>query len=257
MSASCAYCGHSQRLTREHLWPASIIERVSERVRYTNRGPTFFMGDPTIRDVCADCNNGPLSVLDAYGAHLYDRCFDQYITSKDAAVSFEYDFSKLARWLLKLSFNSARAANADPKTIATLAEYSGAIRDHSILLPINFSISLDLVLPTQDGNSEMLPCSNRLCDIRFAPPAEWCVTRLVAINSWYFWILIQTAPDNAIDTNDARRVLTRIPGIRLDPESGRVEAKPSGKTTIDMHRDWAVPAGVAFDKFTQQQKRKG
>lgn len=249
----CAYCGRSERLTREHLWPASIIKRVQERARYnTNRGPNFFWGDPTIRDVCAGCNNGPLSKLDEYGIELYDKLFNEYAKDQDTIVNFEYDFPRLARWLLKLSYNSARAAHAHDNTVTTLAQYADPICNPSTLLPDNFSILVDLVVPDTIGDKIILPKTNRLCNVQFNPPAAWCVMRLVAINSWYFWILIQTVLDRDVDMADAQRVMSNLRGIRLDPGSSLATVRSSGSTTLDLHHHWVVTARDAFRKLAQQ-----
>lgn len=64
-------------------------------------------GEPTLRDVCQACNNGVLSQLDAYICELFDRYFIQ-IHQRGDAVRFEYDYHRLKRWLVKMSFNAAR-----------------------------------------------------------------------------------------------------------------------------------------------------
>ncbi len=64
-------------------------------------------GEPKLRDVCQACNNGVLSQLDAYICELFDRYFI-HIHQRHASVRFEYDYHRLKRWLLKMSFNSAR-----------------------------------------------------------------------------------------------------------------------------------------------------
>jgi hypothetical protein len=64
-------------------------------------------GEPKLRDVCQACNNGALSQLDAYICELFHRYFI-HIYQRHAIVRFEYDYHRLKRWLLKMSFNSAR-----------------------------------------------------------------------------------------------------------------------------------------------------
>ena len=56
----------------------------------------------TIADVCSDCKSGPLSDLDGYVCSLYDRYFIRFPEPGDA-VDFEYDWSLLGRWLLKIT----------------------------------------------------------------------------------------------------------------------------------------------------------
>jgi hypothetical protein len=114
MSArTCAYCGCPGNLTREHLWPASLHERLMRANKTTEN--SFWLrkidaeiaGEPKIKDVCKRCNNGPLSQLDNYICTLFDRYFAR-ILSQHEKIDFEYDYHLLKRWLLKLCFNSAR-----------------------------------------------------------------------------------------------------------------------------------------------------
>jgi hypothetical protein len=64
-------------------------------------------GEPKLRDVCQACNNGVLSQLDAYICEIFDVYFINIYRHHDT-VRFEYDYHRLKRWLLKMSFNSAR-----------------------------------------------------------------------------------------------------------------------------------------------------
>jgi len=66
------------------------------------------VGEAKIRDVCGYCNNGPLSQLDSYGKELltYSGLLVRNYTKK--TLTLTYNYSLLLRWLLKVSFNSAR-----------------------------------------------------------------------------------------------------------------------------------------------------
>ena len=109
----CAYCGSSGPLTREHLWPSSLHRRLVEANKaskglfWLRRANAEIEGEPKLRDVCQECNNGVLSQLDAYICELFDLYFI-HIHQRHATVRFEYDYHRLKRWLLKMSFNSAR-----------------------------------------------------------------------------------------------------------------------------------------------------
>lgn len=113
----CAFCGSEGSLTREHLWPASLHRRPVAANQ--NTGNLFWLrridrevqGEPTLRDVCDLCNNGVLSDLDAYVCRLFDRYFVR-ILQRYERVNFEYDYHLLKRWLLKMSYNSARIHNS-------------------------------------------------------------------------------------------------------------------------------------------------
>jgi hypothetical protein len=67
--------------------------------------------EPTVRDVCSECNNGELAVLDGYICNLFEVSFAN-VYERYEKVVFEYDYHRLKRWLLKISFNSARVHSA-------------------------------------------------------------------------------------------------------------------------------------------------
>lgn len=234
----CAYCDMSSSLTREHIWPGSIIRRVGERASYNPRAGRLLWTEMVISDVCGSCNNGPLSKLDVYGVELYERYFGNYYFGTQS-IDFVYDYQRLAKWLLKLSFNAARANRSDS---ARLARYAPFLIDPNSVLPNDFSIAVDLVLPAQATKHKeaILPASNRICRIDFTKPVDdWCTVRMVAINSYYFWILIQDVPDKSVKPEHAKAVISKIPGVRLDSECGRVALKDCGTSLLKVHQQFA------------------
>ncbi len=109
----CAYCKSCSTMTREHLWPVSLHERL---VRANNQDGSHFWlsrlraeitSEPKTRDVCERCNNTVLSELDRYICFLFDRYFVR-ILDRHERVVFEFDYHFLKRWLLKTCYNSAR-----------------------------------------------------------------------------------------------------------------------------------------------------
>lgn len=113
---SCAYCGGPD-LSREHLIPAGYFDRAgraSEFVGNIKAGETekFVSVEPTIADVCGDCNSGVLSRLDSYFLTLFDRYFSKIVV-RGERISFEFNFDELLRWLLKMGYNMGRARKWD------------------------------------------------------------------------------------------------------------------------------------------------
>ena len=104
-------------MTREHLWPAALHERLlvansqAESAFWLRRLEKPIPSEPQIRDVCARCNNDVLSQLDTYICELFDRSFIN-MPARDELVTFAYDYHPLKRWLLKISYNSARVHSA-------------------------------------------------------------------------------------------------------------------------------------------------
>ena len=129
MKKKCAYCDADGPLTKEHLWPAALHRRLKEAnghiedVFYLTRLERTIPSEPQIKDVCVTCNNGALSVLDDYICHLFVKYFVRVLELGDKVV-FKYDYHQLTRWLLKMSFNSARISDsADVFAFTPLKQY--------------------------------------------------------------------------------------------------------------------------------------
>jgi len=129
---TCAYCDKTgTKLTKEHLWPASLHRRIDKANQYIFKEPNIFylskadkiiVAEPQVKDVCAECNNGVLSELDAYICQLWDKYFYK-IVERGEEVRFEYNYNLLSRWLLKMSYNSARIHNSDVEHLAKCKGY--------------------------------------------------------------------------------------------------------------------------------------
>lgn len=112
---SCAYCSSTSGLTKEHIFPSSIIRLNATK----NRAKKFWLSkvqkevasDPTVKDVCASCNNGVLSQLDAYAADFFEKNCLTADNDTAGQKTISYDYHLLKRWSLKVSYNSVRASN--------------------------------------------------------------------------------------------------------------------------------------------------
>lgn len=149
----CAYCDVEDiKLTKEHWWPASLHKRIDEANRsYLGEGNLFYLsrinkiilGQPQIKDVCANCNNKTLSELDGYVCNLWDRYFNEIVEAGDN-VLFHYDYNMLSRWLLKMCYNSSRIHNSDVMHLRECRQYILGQAPH----PDNVIIHLQLVKPS-------------------------------------------------------------------------------------------------------------
>ena len=99
----CAYCGHTDRkLTKEHLWAHSLHQRlqkvrgIKEHLFWLSRLDKEVETEPQLRDVCNVCNNGVLSLLDAYICKLWDQFFSR-IHERGDFIDFSYDYDLLCR----------------------------------------------------------------------------------------------------------------------------------------------------------------
>lgn len=242
----CAYCDMPCQQTREHIIPRWYDDTPGEAETFNACAPlTHLRGDIIVRDVCGTCNSGALSGLDSYGKELYQRYFSHPIYARET-VSFDYDGDRLLRWLLKLSFNSARAQNAD---VRVLREYREVMLGKSPL-PDHIRCWVHLVAATycdpvakvarqarreEQGEPNVLePQWFRIGQFRLTSfPALFFVQRVVLINSFAFNLLIAPADYHwpCEDFEQWGRVFT----------DGYPDAKPitpgNGKTTITPGHD--------------------
>lgn len=239
----CAYCGAACTATREHVIPAWYSRTPGEAETFSARAPiTHVRGDLVVRDVCAACNSGPLAALDGYGKELFERYFATPAYHGEA-VGFAFDGQRLFRWLLKLSYNSARAQDAD---VDILRGYREVILGGSPILPLKVRCWLHLVAPTRllpgggrpAGRSEAglpgveEPAWFRIGQFRVpAYPGFGFVQRQVIINSFAFSILaapLESAAGDEFDRLAEVFEAALYSPVRLIPEGGEVTAAATG-----------------------------
>lgn len=238
----CAYCKKPGTFSREHLWPASLhrrIIRANEQSRtniWTAKTQKDLPSEPTIRDVCQSCNNGVLSTLDSYICKLFDTTFI-HIHERFDHVTLEYDYHLLKRWLLKMSFNSARMhKSVDLEALDKMLPYIlGNNLQLGRYVDIFVQLSYPEEVPEKEYNSSELPdaCSgvflpnhNRVGFILFREPAVGQkLLRAIYLRSFSFY-LAYTGPAGDLEVQyDFRRHFTRLmPSVvRLLPNKSKIE----------------------------------
>lgn len=237
-SRLCAYCGSDGPLTREHLWPAGIIARAKHINRsYLGKIEKFLEVELTIKDVCSKCNNGPLSALDAYACALYDAQFFRQAVQRESRT-FIYDYAPLLRWLLKMSFNSARANDSDVPALSPFAVFMLAGGQP----PPDVQVRIELIHPSKNPNRspgtesmKTIPAASIRCArvAMLEEPLPGTTLRLVAVNSYYFWITI-TPPGT-----DVTNLHAGLPGKLLDPKDDRITLRPT-RGMLELHSDWLL-----------------
>lgn len=246
---NCTYCdAENVRLTKEHLWPASLHKRIDEANRAYLGHPNLFylakidktiVGEPQIKDVCAECNNGVLSELDGYICRLWDTYFSGIVEARDK-VHFEYDYDRLSRWLLKMCYNSSRIHNSDA---AHLRECRGYILGRAAH-PENVVIHLQLAKPsdfTEDEREAVKeiglkarryePRLNRVGHLAYITRAGvGRLIRTVHLQSYLFLIHIfpQKVPPGGrkMDLEDFKKVMPYA--VELSPGSHDCEVECEG-----------------------------
>lgn len=131
--AKCTYCNQNATLTREHIIPKSIINLIEKDKQEPGQqfiaksGGKYIDGESTIKDVCARCNNVVLGRLDAYASSEFaPQCIEFLEANQTRKIN--YDYNLLARWLLKIAYNSSRAYQTDTEL---LRPYRGYIQGNN------------------------------------------------------------------------------------------------------------------------------
>jgi len=256
--SSCAYCDSPSKTTREHLWPRCIIERVPDyNARYSKRANKVFGAELTIRDVCATCNNVHLSKLDSYICELFDAHFHKD-HQPNTTVRFEYSFDNLLRWLLKISYNSARTVN--PNTpLRFLREY---ILGNAAYPADSVSLKIDIVPPVEfitleDGTRHTLPPNWMRCGEAQLKPStpDWCVIRFVSLNAFVFCALIKPDSHRVVDESEIRSVLSLIPGYPVYPDKTNIDVPVGSPNIRRMHMHHYVSEKEKYDAYFSRSKK--
>ena len=238
MGKACAYCNNIfPKLTKEHIWPNNILKHTNYTIRYSERAGKIFSGDMTIKDVCARCNNGPLSKLDTYADELYETYFGKFERPRET-IEFHYDFGKLVRWILKVSYNASRGTGIDSDL---LSRYAPTIISACDCSPIHVAIFVGRISPGRTRSGELLkPSGARSGRTRIADGSydEWCATRFLTLNTYMFNIVI--VRDSAADARILAGMVPSLYGTTLQPHGSIIIPAPTIDTIQAMAgvEDW-------------------
>jgi hypothetical protein len=142
----CAYCGNDRPLTKEHLYPRWLYDVTPDHdIQILAKHSKVVSAQLQIKDVCGECNGGVLSALDSYAKSLYVESFSKFVRQGETR-QLAYDYDLLARWLLKMCYNVARAsATSDVEILQSTVPYilRGGTK------PPGLQIIVRLIIPTQ------------------------------------------------------------------------------------------------------------
>jgi hypothetical protein len=153
----CSYCKKEASLTREHIIPAYLYDyqkKLDNKVIGWNEVVGKMVGgESKVKDVCAPCNNGALSKLDAYSKKFMTEnglLVENYIKNN---LRLRYDYDLLLRWLLKVSFNSSRTDGAHQYLFEKYIPYilTGVTRPRKNEL----SLLIQMAAPEKMGHSQL------------------------------------------------------------------------------------------------------
>lgn len=224
----CAYRDGEGDATREHVWPSCFLEREGrEAAHFSHQSGRVHGGDYVIKDVCRECNGTRLSPLDAYFCQLYDEYFGE-LHDFDSVVTFRFDHDRLLRSLLKIAFNSARSVGSDIEPFQRHRRYILGMED----MKPGVALFAELVSPSMvekagvsGEQEEVLPLMYRSAVTGLLTPAgQQVVTRIVAVRSFYFHLVLQPPGVGSDVFHEAADDLGRlIQGVvRIDPGAEQV-----------------------------------
>lgn len=248
----CVYCGKVRKLTKEHIWPKSIIRRVDNyTARYSASGDKVFGGELIVKDVCSECNNVLLSVLDSYLLKLYHNYFSNFVDFEQKIV-FKFEYEKLLRALLKISYNTVRTTG---KNISEFSEFKGFIL-YGGAIPTNVSLIVELIPPTVQNDTKVFPSSVRAGFVEIKPEIESIILRLVSINSYYFYLLISKKPLTDKTITKINALVSQMSGVCISETSNEVELCLSRRNdTYSIHDDHLTAKSDLYDDFFRKNQK--
>lgn len=102
----CSICNKNKKLSNEHIWSNCVLRVFDDIAPVTiddSRG-NVYLADPTIKDVCVDCNKN-LSPCDKYFGTLSRK----FIAKPISKEIIDLDRHLLLRWVIKTAANHSRA----------------------------------------------------------------------------------------------------------------------------------------------------
>ena len=249
-SDTCAFCGKAATMTKEHIWPQCIIRRVPRyNMRFSAQAQKVFGADLIVKDVCSTCNNGPLSALDDYACELFDSYFYRVI-ERGEAVEFGYEHGKLLRWLLKVSYNSSRTTKTDLAFYRPLRNYILGSAEK----PPFVSVTLDIVVPSLINGITLEPKATRCARILLGKSRPWICVRLVAINSFYFYIVITAENTVSVSQRELAESRSILKGKFLSA-SGQLTLKDHQSDIYEMHIPHLRDNSKLYDEFIERYRK--
>ncbi len=236
----CAYCGKSENLSREHIFPGSIIKRYEDNlISISDKSDKYFKADLVVRDVCEPCNNGILSNLDSQLISIFDKYMHHPIQPGDSA-ELSFDYHSLLRVLLKISYNSARASSDGMKAVKALKKYVPYILGKTKTAP-EIILRLQIVTSAKKFNTvtqkvEGMMEAHILRSAKLpydGPQKANFIIRLVALNSFWFYLIV---PTKKVSQSKMQSLIAGLetlkiqPGVSITENMGTIHI-PKEKTT--------------------------
>ena len=258
---TCAYCGVPGPLTRDHVVPDFLYRSYpDQKLGYNEKARRFLEFEAIVRDVCAHCNSGVLSSLDAYGERFVrdNRCGRTF--TKRPTVLIHYDHELLLRWLLKLSYNAVRFAGREPGLLGFCTGFIRGVASLPYNVALFIEIVRDAILPeeVQYSTPDASGVTRRLSARRFRfgetssdgdLPAGQC--RLVGLNAFYLYVVLLPQAANSTAGRGLIGALRQVApqAVQLAPRRRAVRVRVSKRTIIEAYWHQAVKDLPAWSEY--------
>ena len=212
-----------------------------------------------IKDVCADCNNGVLAGLDAYAKGLFTDSGLLVHNYLKKSLILKYDYSKILRWLLKVSFNTSRMDGLHShlfeefvpfilrevplpprRKVAVIAYLAGPIK-----LDDNQAVSKPFFIVAK-GEKMLNPFIVRIGYNNVVSGSVRYTLRTVNLGPLAFYLLIfdtDTSPFNA--ARSIGKLTKKIQGaVELNRNGQFIKLQTGRKTWLELYEDQVLRNGI-------------
>ena len=267
----CRYCQLDKKLTREHIIPNFIYKFQHNsglpKVGWNQKANDVIGGEAKIGDVCEECNNGPLSDLDAYGQNFLITNGFLSQTFTKTSTDIYYDYFQLIRWLMKISYNAATAV--DDKHASAFDMYRDFILTgqpepgvNDIVLFAGISSPL-LLTGKLEEETNIVVTDDNLCAPFYMRITQnnnkylqkGIIKRELYFGSIFFHIAI--CKNSKISKNQFVRELCNTESIKyISPNTSACHVKTCGKTWFEINQEEYMIECEAVGYETMDAKMK-
>lgn len=238
----CAYCDKLNKITKEHVVSKSVIKKlkINQSPGYEHSQGKYTTNNSTIRDVCEECNNGPLSELDDYFINFINKNLPLDTSIQlYSKVKLEFDFDKLSRWLLKTLYNSERKNGYEEIEKQLLYYKDYILGKESCTRPLRIFLEILYDVPSNeiqkiDENLVFLKHFVKLGNIAFSDQGKIYFIKQFTIGNFMFHIFVDA--DEAKNNRLVESLLDiyNEQGITIHDLNSTTEFLTSNRSIVDI-----------------------
>lgn len=209
-----------------------------------------------IKDVCESCNGGVLSMLDGSGKEMLERSGVLVHNYTQPRIEMYYDYDLLLRWLLKLSFNSARMKKYYAHLFEKHIEYilDNKPRPQKSELSVvaymakaesikEVSPSLEPYMQLAEGSNLLNPFLVRFANAATSSKARYNIRGVFFGPLMFFLVFFDDAVTPRLAATVTRDFVKKLGrGMILDAKKGYLNIPAGQKSWLDLYEDQVLRA---------------